>query len=247
MINVLQINVGGGKEAQGVTLQTATQQGADFVIFSEFYKYGQAHNNWFYDQASRAAIAFISNLPIDDTGGSGSSGFVWITVGDVRIYSCYWSQNSTFAKYEDFLCRLEASARSSPGNVILAGDFNAKHTTWGSPNNDARGEALADLVQSADLVICNSGLTLTREKDGYQSYIDVTLASAALRTRISSLTVLLKESLSDHNYIAFTLGTTLVASRRSTGWTRCIDEDKFRAALASWTPVDGTAEEQSQD
>lgn len=40
MINVLQINVGGGKEAQSVALQTAAKQGVDLVLISEFNKYG---------------------------------------------------------------------------------------------------------------------------------------------------------------------------------------------------------------
>lgn len=82
------------------------------------------------------------------------------------------------AEYEDFLNRLKASVMASPVPVIVAGDFNAKYWLWGSPANDYRGEALADLAQAMDLTICNQGSSPTREKDDYQSYIDITMACA---------------------------------------------------------------------
>lgn len=211
MIRLLQINVGGGRVAQSVALQTAAEQGVDLALISEFYKYGHARKNWHCDQPNRAAIVPVSNIHVDEIGGSHNDGFVWVSVGDVRLYSCYWSPNSTIPEYEDFLRRLEASTRRAPGHVIIAGDLNAKHTTWSSPRNDVRGEALADLVLTLDLIVCNTGSVPTREKDGIQSFIDVTLASSGLRTRVSDWSVLREESLSDHNCIAFTLGTALEA------------------------------------
>lgn len=132
-------------------------------------------------------------------------------------------------------------------SVVLAGDFNTKHNAWISPSNDVRGEVLVDMAESIGLAVCNCGSTPPREKDGSQSYINITFVSTALRSRVLDWSVLQKESLSDHNYIAFTLGSALETPWRSTGWMRCIDETKFKTALAIWTPASGTAEERFQD
>lgn len=141
MISFVQINVGGGRAAQDLALQTAAEQGADFLILSEYYKYDFAHLDWYCDRSGRAAIAPLTNGPMDDVGGATEDGFVWVTVEGARIYSCYWSPNSTLHEYEDFICRLEASIRSAPARVIVAGDFNAKHPYWSSPISDRRGTA----------------------------------------------------------------------------------------------------------
>lgn len=130
MISFVQINVGGGRAAQNLALQIAAEQGADFLILSEYYKYSFAHLDWYCDRSGRVAIAPLTNAPMDDVGGATEDGFVWVTVEGTRIYSCYWSPNSTLHEYEDFICRLEASIRSAHARVIVVGDFNAKHPCW---------------------------------------------------------------------------------------------------------------------
>lgn len=98
------------------------------MILSEYYKYGEIHKQWYCDATSRSAIAVKPNLPIDDVG-TGNKGYVWVTTGGMRIYSCYWSPNTPDAEYEQFLRRLEASIRTSPLPIVVAGDFNAKHSS----------------------------------------------------------------------------------------------------------------------
>lgn len=166
MINIIRINLDGGREAQRLTLQNATEQNADIAILSEFYKYGRIHEKWYCDSSNRSAIAVLSSLPVDDVG-VGNNGFVWVTIGGTRVYSCSWSPNTTDIDYEDLLKRLEASIRSSSCNVILA-----EHFEWSSPVNDVKGEALVDMAQALDLVVCNRGNKPTREKDEQQSFID---------------------------------------------------------------------------
>lgn len=199
MIMFLQINLGGGRAAQNLAFQTAAELGADFIIASEYYKFGSAHQSWYQDRSQRAAIVPVTNTPMDDVGGALNDGYVWVAVGGIRVYACYWSPNTRYSDFEDFLRRLENSVRSSPVPVVVAGDFNAKHRCWSSPVNDAKGEALTEMAQSLDLVVCNHGPTPTREKDGHRSYIDVTLVSASLQATVGDWEVLQSESLSDHN------------------------------------------------
>lgn len=114
--------------------------------------------------------------------------------------SCYWSPNSTFREYQDFLNRLEASIRSDPTEVLLTGDFKAKHTDWGSPKSECRGDALVDLINALGLVICIRGGKRTFNKG---AIIDLTIASPNLAQRIHGWRVLDEKTLSDHFNITF--------------------------------------------
>lgn len=232
MVSFLQINLGGGSAAQSLMLQTAAENNIDVVIASEFYKHGRVHEQWHRDTSDRAAVAVLTaNIPVDDLG-AGNNGFVWVAIGDMRIYSCYWSPNISPADFEDFLRRLEASIRSSPGDVVVAGDFDAKHSEWDSPTDDGKGEALADLAQALDQVIYNRGQILTREKNEQQSYIDVTLVSARLQHKVVGWEVLKEETLSDHNYVKFSVMAETAPPQTTSGWsTRHMNKAQFVASL----------------
>jgi len=48
-----------------------------------------------------------------------------VKVKDLTMYACYWSPNTVYTLFVDFLDRLEGSIRQQEGTVIVAGDFNA--------------------------------------------------------------------------------------------------------------------------
>lgn len=172
----------------------------DFVITSEQYKTGGS--NWFPDSNDKAAAVNLKNAQLDNPGQR-EPGFRWIAAKGRRIYTCYWSPNTTFLDYLDFLRRLELSVRSSASPVIIAGDFNAWHTTWGSKQNNRRGDALYDLIASLGLVLLNEENTPTFESNARTSIVDLTLISAELKQSTVAWTVMDAESLSDHKYILF--------------------------------------------
>lgn len=76
MITFLQINLGSGRAAQNFALQTAAELGADFIIASEYYKFGHAHQGWYQNRLQRAAIVPVTNTPVDDVGGASNDGYV---------------------------------------------------------------------------------------------------------------------------------------------------------------------------
>lgn len=133
-----------------------SQRLADFLLLSEQNHSRQESEGWFADSSGRSLIALLSPLPLRLTG-TAEDGFRWVETLDMRIYSCYWSPNSTLADFQDFLTRLEISVRSSGVPVIVAGDFNVKSRMWGSPKEDARGALLAGMVAALDLAVCNEG------------------------------------------------------------------------------------------
>lgn len=76
---------------------------------------------------------------IDDEGTS-EPNFRWIEAKGIRLYTCYWTPNTTHSDFEDFISRLDNSIRTTVNDVLIAGDFNAKHNDWGSRINDVQGD-----------------------------------------------------------------------------------------------------------
>jgi len=94
----------------------------------------------------------------------------------VRFYSCYISRNDSDENFLTFLSDIELSARFADPSctLILGGDFNAWSQEWGSTRNAARGDQLADLAASLDLLVANSSTTLTYRRVSPETTIDVT-------------------------------------------------------------------------
>lgn len=194
MVKLLQINLNCCKAAQALMYQKAAEYSADFIIISEPNR--QDGPNWYLDLNKKAAIVNAKSAHITNLG-LGESGFRWISITGMRIYSCYWSPNTSIADFMDFLHRLERSIRSTTEDILLAG----KHSDWGCPNNDKRGEALADLINAAGLVVCNKDKLCTFNKG---TIIDLTFATP----RIAQKTKVLDEvTLSDHYYLSYEVDT----------------------------------------
>lgn len=206
---VLQINLHCCKEAQSLLHQVAVEKEADYILVSEPH-HAEGHN-WHNDSANKAAVINEKSAQLDEIGGK-EPGFSWVLADGVKMYSCYWSPNSTHTEFLDFLARLEVSLRSTQTEVLIAGDFNSHHFDWGSRSCNKRGEALSDLIHAHGLVICNTGNTPTFHNRNGSSIIDLTIASPALAARITDWEVLDTTSLSDHNYIKYKINKTTAAT-----------------------------------
>lgn len=198
-IKCIQINLNCCKAAQALLHQTASEKSADYIFTSEYNK--KEGSNWYVDVTGKAAIVNVKKRRLDSEG-HGEAGFRWVIANGIRMYSCYWSPNSTLQEYKDFVGRLEASIKSQPSEVLLTGDFNAKHVNWGCPQNDKRGEILAELIDATGLVICNRGNACTFNKG---TIIDLTIATPRTAQRTSKWKVLDEVSLSDHFYLTFSI------------------------------------------
>ena len=58
------------------------------------------------------------------------TGFVWVEVAGVRVYSCYFSSNDPFKIFETQILLLEESLREASERSLIAGDFNNKSPVW---------------------------------------------------------------------------------------------------------------------
>uniref|UniRef100_A0A182IQC3 Uncharacterized protein n=1 Tax=Anopheles atroparvus TaxID=41427 RepID=A0A182IQC3_ANOAO len=88
--------------------------------------------------------------------------------------------------------------------VIVAGDFNAHSIVWGSRSTDRRGALLEKTLLGAGLVLLNTGIEPTFERNGRSSIIDVTFASPGM-VRGKTWMVSNIYCQSDHHPIVFDL------------------------------------------
>jgi len=101
-------------------------------------------------------------------------------------------------EYNKFLNRLEDNVRSADGPVLIGGDFNAKLPEWGSQISDIRGDSREELLCSLDLNVCNVGDRSTFTKGRSESFIDITIVSRSLWSKVTNWRVLDEESISLH-------------------------------------------------
>lgn len=154
----LQINLHCSRAAQDLLHHVDIEEAADYILITELHHIETS--NWYSYSANKAAILNAKQSSVDQIRVK-KQGFCWIQSGGVRLYLCYWSPNSTYREYMDFITRLEPSIRSANSPVLVTGDFNAHHTDWGSNSNNRRSEALSDSISELGLIICNLGNTHT--------------------------------------------------------------------------------------
>ena len=180
-VKFLQLNLGRGREAQNHLMQTARERGADVLLISEQHKWSE-NSAWYQDASRKAGILVCSpDLSIADFLET-DSGFVWVEVAGVRVYSCYFSPNDPLEIFETQILLLEESLKEACGRSLIEGDFNSKSR-----------------------IVLNRGRDFTFRRGAGGSIIDLTIAAPRLASRIGDWCVLDVITLSDHQCIEFSI------------------------------------------
>lgn len=174
----------------------------DVILVSEQNQ--TCNPSWLQDLNKKSAIVNHKGVHIDETGNP-LAGFTSVRLADTWIYPCYWTPRPDLASFADFLLRLELSIRSRRGEVIVCGDLNAHHSLWGCHTNDNKRDLLPDVIQTLGMVVCNKGTEVTFQSCNRSSIIDITLTTQRAANKILNWRVLDTTSLSDHNYIHFSM------------------------------------------
>jgi len=240
MIRFLQINLHRSSTAQSLLQQTAAVTGAQVLLVSE-YNWRPHSDRWVVSDDLSCAVALTASA--DFTPGSTGSGrgYAWIQTQGLRIYSCYTSRNDSEQNFRAFLLDIQDSVRSADPllTVVVGGDFNAWSQEWGSARNDDRGDRLADLAASLDLLVANVGTTPTYCRVNAESIIDVTFSRLIAPGAIRDWKVLDEVySASDHRYVAFILDRVTegeeIVGPASRGWSyRQLNPGALAAYLAN--------------
>ena len=179
----LQLNLGKGKEAQDLLMQTARERGADLLLISEQHKWSE-NSAWYQDASRWAGILVLStDLGIGDFLET-NAGFVWVEVAGVRVHSCYFSPNDPFEIFETQILLLEESLREASGWPLIAGDFNSKSPEWGEARLYRRGILVGEMAARNDLIVLNQGKDFTFRREAGGLIIDLTFAGPRLASRI---------------------------------------------------------------
>lgn len=222
MTVILQGNLQRCKLAQNLLQQRSHKMNVDVAIVSKHYmKINE--EGWFFDKSNTAAI-WIKNrrgFPIIEQGAG--KGFVWVRSQETTIISCYLSPNDKIEEFRDKLDDIENTIRNIEGEIIIAGDFNAKSCDWGMDWTNSRGADLSDMVARTDLVVLNTGEATTFRRAGNRgTIIDVTFATPKITAQIENWRVLEVYTGSDHQYISFNVRKKLhqikVEKRQNLGW-----------------------------
>lgn len=226
MIRFLQINLGRGKQAQDLLMQTCRERKVDVALISEQYKRPElAH--WYQDATGKAAISVVNKDIAIRNYCNTAKGYTWVEVEGLRIYSCYFSPNDPLETLTAELEHLEDSFGTVKGEMLIAGDFNSKSPEWGSLTTDKRGALVTCMMARKNLIVHNHGGITTFRRGETGSIIDLTLTTEKLARRLQRWQVLEETTLSDHQYIEFDVQESEKRSR--------IDrEERGRRLSLSW-------------
>ncbi|XP_066909029.1 uncharacterized protein [Halyomorpha halys] len=178
-MRILQLNLNHCEAAQDLLYQTVQEQHINVAILCEQYK-NLDGNSWVSDGSGKAAIWACNSQAIQELNTTSHFGFVLTKINDVYIFSCYAYPSTTIADFANLLDRivLEASCHNP---TIIAGDFNAWATEWGSRITNRRGEVLLEaFTQLNDVILMNTGTNPTSTRAGRSSIIDLTFVSGRL-------------------------------------------------------------------
>lgn len=159
-----------------------------------------------------------------------------VTIVSIYLPDIYWRKS----ELENLLSQL-------PAPLVLLGDFNSHNSLWGSTTDDARGRALEEIIDNANLMILNNGSpTHLNEHSGVFSALDLSLATPSVASILEWSTL---EELyhSDHYPILLTTPITRSSYRMRKRYdTRRADWPAYAAAVVT-PPITGNVNTDSKN
>ncbi|KAI8122657.1 Retrovirus-related Pol polyprotein from type-1 retrotransposable element R1 2 [Lucilia cuprina] len=190
------------------------------------------------DKSSKTAIWACGKRAIENTQKQLEEGFVRAKIGGIYIYSCYAPPSASIEQFEQMLNRLKRDAETHNPKIV-AGNFNAWSTEWGSRSTNNRGRILLETFSSDDLTLVNKGDANTFRARGLGSIVDLTFASSSMARRIDWKSIIFTIEESNTKYSA---KNTAHTSFR--GWaSNKLDEESFKVSITSSLTLEGTATE----
>jgi len=246
---LIQINVNHTPFAHDLLQQVMAERGVDLAVVAEPHRVPPDHPRWMADK-TRKAVALNwrhSDASLPCTPLEAGKGYAAARWGKWMVVGVYLTPRLRRAQYERGLARIAGCIRRHPRlPAIVAGDFNAHSTQWGSPATDPKGRAAEEWAASLGLVLVNRGSESTCVRPQGESVVDLTWADPRVAAKVTAWQVVTGVySGSDHLYIQMDLECTPEQVRRRRQprpprWSlHALDEDMFEGALrAGIWPMD---------
>ncbi|CAB0041809.1 unnamed protein product [Trichogramma brassicae] len=183
-MRILQLNLNHCRSAQNLLSQTVRELGISVAIVCDQYKNPGPHYTWIADSNKQAAIWVLGGLPVQGRPSRPHPFFTWARVSDLYIFSVYTPPRLTTAEFSALLSNVVEEAQGKRP-LIIAGDFNAWSTEWGSSETKPRDVILLDALSALDVVLLNTGHTPTFTGPQGSSIIDLSFASDSLTPRVA--------------------------------------------------------------
>lgn len=225
-VKVLQVNLGRSRIAHDILFAIMCDRKIDVAIISEPNVKISLQNRFIMDNMKNVAI-YIRNKNVGICSHSVGNGYVCIKWDNWCMYGCYFSPNISLEEFVMRLNSLTQDIKATNLNAIIAGDFNAKAPSWGSPTLDIRGEHLLECAAELNLNVINTGNKPSFERGETKSYIDITLATQNMTSRIRNWEVLDEEVNTYHNYIYFEVDLNKDIRRNLNGIYRILNKEKL--------------------
>ncbi|UYV62927.1 hypothetical protein LAZ67_2002536 [Cordylochernes scorpioides] len=101
-------------------------------------------------------------------------------------------------------------------NILILGDFNSKHQSWGCSLNNTEGSILSTFIDDNNLTIVSHGPTYISHSYGTPQTLDITITSPSMQQFIKNST--LKSIGSDHLPLLTEISTSLPKSSQRFFW-----------------------------
>lgn len=207
-LKCLQINLHNCKAATAQSAQFIIENKIDIALIQDPYVnnnflYGYP-NNWIKHKSlnNEAWVVITNNAPVNFITPTTSAAFINLTTKTKQIIigSQYCRPKANINAALD-----EWGKLIKPNEPIIIGaDLNARHTFWGYPTTDTRGDKLIDFVISKDLIRLNCKSNLTTFDTGHsKGNPDFTIGNSSSAALINNWYISDQISLSDHRYILF--------------------------------------------
>lgn len=245
-MRIVQLNLNHTRAAQDLLIQLVKEKSIDIAILSEPHILLES-TTFHCDKTNTAAIWTAGKHVLFEVN-SEYEGFVRAKIEGIYFYSCYARPSWTINEYQIMLDNLVQDAQARSPRVI-AGDFNAWATTWGSRMTNQRGKRLLDSFAALDVTLLNEGNKETFNRAGRSSIIDITFISNSL-LRNTKWCVSDTYTHSDHQAIMIEVNQKRKAKPpKMTGpkWKDdSFDKESFNLILDDCEEVEGHAENMVQ-
>ncbi|KAK9702963.1 Endonuclease-reverse transcriptase [Popillia japonica] len=207
---------------------TAKEKHIGILVIGEPNKKRVAGDIWIKDRRVDVAVLILNrNLAV--CGYKVNDGHLTLKFKDMSIACCYISPNIPIIYYKKEVDTIMSNLKDSAPTVIL-GDFKAKSPQWGSPIIDEKGTYWTDWISSSGMVGHNTGLRPTFIRGETKSFIDVTISTENIASKIRHWQVLEDETLTEHRCIYFEIGKA-GTGKRSVFTKPAVDWKAFRKTL----------------